>query len=125
MAANNEWNWSLLGQEIEHYVDQVKRNTTRQYPWTHLAYLAYLTGAEQTAHFCLQKSYKFAEPGPNHPGCSHRRVEGAIKSNSFLTGGMVTRPPKPDWFMERYDSLLNLYFLDTSTMCKCIELSTT
>ncbi len=95
---DTEWNWYLLRQEIERYLYIIRYDTTSQFPWTNLAYICYLMGEEQAAHDFLDKSYELAIPGSDFPGFSHKRVEKAMKTNSFLTGETVVQPEIPPWF---------------------------
>ncbi|MCX6030659.1 MAG: tetratricopeptide repeat protein [Chloroflexi bacterium] len=107
MTHQGEWNWHLLGQAIEYYLDSIKYDPTHQHAWTNLAYAYHLIGERQKARECLQKSLDLATPGPNHPGGNYKRVKAAIDQDAYLTGGRVERPPMPDWFRAKYQRFLS------------------
>jgi tetratricopeptide (TPR) repeat protein len=105
---SRDWNWHLLGQAIECYIDAIRYDPNHQHPWTNLAYVYHLIGEEEKAKECLGKSHELAGPGRDHPGRNYKQVEKAIDRNTNLTGNTVTRPPMPDWFLEKYKKYLDV-----------------
>lgn len=106
MARNREWDWHALGQAIEYYVDAVRYDSQNQHPWINLAYVYHLIGMRRKALECLDRALELATPGPNYPGRHYKQVKAAVESNSYISGGTVTRPTIPDWFRERYERFL-------------------
>lgn len=106
MLLQGMWNWHLLGQAMEDYLDSIKYYPEHQHPWTNLAYVYNLIGEKQKAKECLERSFKLASPGPNHPGRNYNQVKFAIDNDSYLSEEQVDRPPVPDWFRRKYMKFL-------------------
>lgn len=105
-SRTGEWDWHLLGQAIEYYVDAIKYDPTHQHPWTNLAYVFHLAGVHHRANQCMKKSFQLAASGPNHPGRNYKNVKRAIENDSNLSGGRLQRPELPKWFRDKYGKFL-------------------
>jgi tetratricopeptide (TPR) repeat protein len=105
----SEWNWHLLGQAMEYYIDAIKYDPQNQHAWTNLGYVYHLIGESQKAEECLSRSLSLASPGPNYPGNNYKQVRIAVDSESYLSGGRIEqdRPPMPEWFRTKYKYILD------------------
>ena len=106
LSLYNKWNWELLGQSIEYYVDSIKYDPDHQHPWTNLAYVYHLIGEKNKANECLSKAKELAQPGPNFPGGNYKQVEKAIKKDSTISGNILKRPSIPLTFRQKYEKFL-------------------
>lgn len=104
--SRGEWNWDLLGQSLEYYFDAIRYDPSHQHPWTNLAYVYHLIGANDEAEKCLAKSIQRATHGPDYPGRNYKQVAEAISNNKTLSGSGLSRPPIPESFCKKYRDFL-------------------
>ncbi len=103
MVSRNVFNWGYLMTALMGYLEAIKYNPYHQQAWTNIAYVFHLIGMADMAERCLQRSYELAKPDPNHPGDNYKKVERAIKSNSYLSGGTVNRPAILPTFEKKFE----------------------
>lgn len=102
-AARGTWDWHSLGQALQLTHEAIELSPAYQRPWTLLADIYHRIGRKELAETCLQRSFRLATPGPNHPGRFYREVRDHLRSGyPFNAGGGLKRQQAPDWFVRKY-----------------------